>query len=142
MSSGGCSDGAGGTLAYFDFWELVAELLVTRVPYHVLPVLPSKDGFYTVCDYLPVPQGTVLLYNYPPRMFTIQGYLPQSSPQETTRLETLLAQHYNEEKGLNLDWVGETMLRVLPEEEGVYRLLSLQRLLVVQHASSVRLAFH
>lgn len=130
------------TLEPPNFFELINEVLLSAIPYRRKPVKTDDLGFYLVCDYSPVPRGTVLLY-YPPGAEAVQvhGYLPQGTAAEQAALRELLQEHTQAAK-LNFSGMLKHNLRVCTEREGVQRLLEIHRLLGVARASTHRQIFH
>jgi hypothetical protein len=123
--------------------DLVAEVLASPIPYQIRPRAQEGESFYLVCDYKPIPKGTVLVYFRPQDVsIIIMGYLPQATAEERAALHALLARHITGEGTLDTDAIGQALLRVCGEEEAIQRLLEVQQLLGVQKASSSRPRFH
>jgi hypothetical protein len=103
----------------------------------------GEEGFYLVCDYKPIPKGTVIVYFRPRDIaILIYGYLPQATAEERAALHALLSRHITEGGSLDTDAIKQSLLRVCSEEEAIQRLLEVQQLIGVQNASSARPVLH
>jgi hypothetical protein len=123
--------------------ELVAEVLANPIPYRLRPEIKGQEGFYLVCDYKPIPKGTVLVYFRPRDLaILIYGYLPQATAEERAALNALLSRHITAGGSLDTEAIEQSLLRVCSEEEAVQRLLEVQQLIGVQRASTSRPILH
>jgi hypothetical protein len=123
--------------------QLVAEVLASPIPYRTAPLEDSNGAFYFVCDYRPVPKGTVLVYSRPYELgLTINGYLPQASADERAVLHKHLAARLSAEGTLETNGLSGAGLRVLGEAEGVQRLIEVRQLMSVQWVRRDRPLLH
>jgi hypothetical protein len=123
--------------------EIVAEVLANPIPYSIRPEVKGEEGFYLVCDYKPIPKGTVIVYFRPRDIaILIYGYLPQATAEERAALHALLSRHITEGGSLDTDAIKHSLLRVCSEEEAIQRLLEVQQLIGVQKSSSSRPVLH
>ncbi len=131
------------TVAPKPFHELVSEVLREPIPYKAQAQIPLNESFYLVCDYPFVSKGTVLFCLRPGESrVQVHGFLPQATPAEKLALETLLMRNTGGKSLLNMCDIERSQLHACNEEQGVARLLEVQRLMEESNKLPSGLRFH
>jgi hypothetical protein len=123
--------------------ELLSEVLSKPIPYKVQAEIPLNESFYLVCDYPFISKGTVLFCLRPGEShIQVHGFLPEASLAEKSALENLLARNTYGKASLNKEDLERSQLHLCTEEQGVARLMEIQKIIADRNNETERPKLH